>query len=70
MSNVEPLSESARHVLGMLAKIGPGFCLEGPENKYWNRGARELITHGLAEEVCGYFALTDEGRAFIKVDRP
>lgn len=60
------LSEGARHVLKTLGSVGPGYGLQGPEDKGWQRSAQELIDKGFAEEVWGFYALTDAGRSQLR----
>ncbi len=60
------LSPSALNVLNALSGIGRGYGLEGSENKYWQRGAAELVKRGLAEETLGYFSLTEVGRDYMR----
>ena len=60
------LSESASHVLHRLGALREGLGMQLPEKKGWQRGAAELVERGFAEEVIGYFALTDAGRSQLR----
>lgn len=60
------MSEGARYVLKTLGSFGPGYGMHGPDDKGWQRCAQELVAKGFAEEVWGFYALTDAGRSQLR----
>lgn len=59
----------AQQILRSLGKLGRGYGIQRPENKYWNRYADALIEKGFVEDVMGFVGITDLGREQLRTNK-
>lgn len=62
MKNNEPILSDGERLVMRALDIAEGLAVQGPENKGWQRAAADLKRKGLADEIMGYWFLTNDGR--------